>query len=217
MNRLDLRTIIQTAGHGTDTASVAAQNSALQQAFYEVWTRRAWTWRRATAAPVAVVGNQALTTAAITDLAYPVKLRISESGIFLGDVEAIRPEVIEDYLAHDTGTGPPTYWSWSNQQVIVYPRPDKVYTVSMVYIKQPAKTLFDDDTDSIPFPEQYHPVLAWVALRILGFRQRDPTQYNIAKAEAEAFLTQMEREDSRAEQGQTSVVHWAGWDLVKSG
>ena len=216
MTRDDLRGIIQAGGYGTDAGAVAVQNSLLKVAFYEVWNRRAWLWRRATAVPTVAIGDSTL-NGLPTDMAYPIKLRLSLNGIDVGDVDPIRPEVLEDYQAHDTGTGAPAYWTWKDGAVSLYPTPDQVYTASLTYVKSTAEVQFDDDTDVIPWDEEFHPVLAWIALAYLGVRNDNPTRYNIARAEADKLLLRMEQADSRERVNQTSVVHWHGWDMVKAG
>jgi hypothetical protein len=216
MTRDDLRGIIQAAGHGTDAASVAVQNSLLKVAFYEVWNKRAWLWRRATGVPTVAVGDNTL-NGLPTDMSYPIKLRLSLGGLDVGDVDPIRPEVIEDYLAHDSGTGPPAYWSWKDGTVVLYPTPDQIYTASLTYVKSVAEVGFDDDSDVIPWDEEFHPVLAWIAISYLGLRQENPQRFNMARAEADKLLLRMEQADSRERVDQTSVLHWSGWDAVKAG
>lgn len=216
MTRDDLRAIVQAAGHGSDAASVAVQNSLLKVAFYEVWNRRAWLWRRATAVPTVAAGDNTL-NALPSDMAYPIRLRLSLSGVDIGDVDPIRPEVLEDYAAHDTGTGAPAYWTWKDGAVYLYPTPDQVYTASLTYVRSTAEVSFDDDTDVIPWDEEFHPVLAWITISYLGLRQDNPTRYNVARAEADKLLLRMEQADSRERIDQTSVIHWPGWDLVKPG
>lgn len=213
MLRPALRALIQTYGHGTSAADLVAQNTALTAAYFDLAGRAPWSWRRKKATtPVLTIGSEILGSLP-ADFQYPLGLRLSNASAGLERLEYRMPEDIDEDLALDTGTGWPIYWSWRNGQVIVFPRPDAAYTVSLDYIRTLATTEFDDDTDVLPFPEQYHPIVADLARAILAGRQRDWAQKGDAAADAERKILPMLREDKRGTQ--THVQPWGGWRLVK--
>lgn len=219
MTRNELLTMIQAYGHGTDAQSLAAQNQALTEAYYDVYGRREWQFRQRNAAAFStlVVGNPVV-PAVPSDF-----LRVKSIWLNLGTVHN-QPlwehdaDELEAWLAQDQGTGAPLYFSLrggATDSIIVYPRPDKTYQVNMNYVRKALAADFDGSSESPPFPEHFHPVLAWrVLMGIGGFRQRDPQQFNQAKTEYESVLLRMEREDTRQRPTQTHVSPWDGWAMV---
>jgi hypothetical protein len=208
MIRSDILTLIQAAGHGTDTASVAAQNKAIDAVYLEIAAEREWSWLFMT-----TTGNMTVNATTITkpaDLVVPKGVFPSFGTLTYEPLTELSAEEMRVNQHLDLGTGLPAWWAWVNRTIAIWPRPDIAYAYRLDYIKEPETTSFDDPSDAAPWNKQFHALIAWGALRWLAFRQRDQAGYGIAAAEYTAAKLNFAQADRWGDQ--QNVKQWAGWE-----
>jgi hypothetical protein len=205
--------LIQAAGYGTDTQSANAIDDALNAAWLEVASEREFSFLHArNTANSLTIGSEV--TPLPSDIAVPKHIRLSTAteSHTLQEVDA---RTVQDRLDADlpTTTGVPMEWAWVRQTVLVWPRPDKAYSVAFEYIKTPDPGDFDAAGEAFPFiDDRFAPVLAWAAIRWMAFRQRDQVFYGIAKQEYEQAKANLSASDRRGEQ--KHVAEWDGWSVL---
>jgi hypothetical protein len=213
VTRAELRTFLQNLGHGTGTAEVTAQNEALKAAYLDFAGRQPWSWMR----KFTTAGTLATSASVVANLpanfAYPLNIRLTNVGgqtTGYEDLEYRDPDLLDSDLNLDDGTGVPTYWTWRASELVVYPRANAAYTTRIDYIKRAATTEFDDDSDVLPFQEQYHHAVGYLAAAILAYRARDFAGEDRMTGKAEQIIANAIREDKTPRQ--THVREWGGWD-----
>jgi hypothetical protein len=210
VTRGDIKTMIQAAGHGTDTDS--AQSQAIQEAFQEVVGRRTWTWNEAvsTTATVAIGDNSVNNMPTDIDFIDDVFLEVGAD--YKAPLTRMDAQELLSRAHEDRVNDIPLYYTEYEGSLLLHPRPVAAYTITIHYHKVPA--LPTTDAWVPPFPEAYHEVLAFGALRLMAYRQRDWQAYSVADATYRMILRDMETSDRRGEQSD-SVEPWDGWTLVK--
>lgn len=213
-----IRVLIQAAGYGTDTASVAAQNQAISAAFMELQAERKWSWLRARSSAITLTaGSETVSLASVTDLAVPLAAYLKDGSSAAYDLEKVDPDTLQRNLDLDlpVARNRPTQWAWVRNTVLVYPRPDKAYTVTLDYVKGVAETSFDATDEALPtgFDPRFAVIIAWGAIRWLARRQRDEPTYQAASSEWARAKQQFEQEDQPP--GQDQVRDWSGWNVVR--
>lgn len=215
MNREAITTLVQAAGFDAQTASETVQDTLLSAVMMELSQEQEWSWLRAENDSLNLtVGSADLSVAAVTDLAYPIELRIRRDSLSLGyetldrvDASAIKREL---NLAPSTARGVPRWWTWADGGIIVWPAPDQAYDVELDYIKDVESTALDDDAEvAAQFDRRFDTLLAWGCVRWLAVRKRDAALYQVANAEWEAGKRRMVRADRRPTPDH--VKDWAGW------
>lgn len=209
MTRADIKTLLQAAGYATDTDT--AQNAAIDAAFREVAGSRNWGWLQATATPTLTVGSNVL-TALPTDLAMPTEVRIEFGTDFIEPLKFLDYDELNDKIHKYRENDVPVQWSWYNNTIYIWPRPDKAYTVTLDYYSIPVGPTGDSWVP--PFDSDFHQILAWGALRWLSFRERDWWAHMTADQEYRQLLREMESADARGSESAV-VGKWAGWQRVK--
>jgi len=212
MDRTAIKTLIQAAGFGSDTAEAAAQDTILTAVLLELSGEREWSWLNKTAT-LAVLTIGSATVTSPTDLAYPKHLRLAQSSIALPRLRRLDDRKILDWLHFDQANGRPHTWGWVNSGIVVFPRPDFAYATELDYIKVPDLTTFDTAAESPPFELRFHTVLAWGSLRWLAIRRRDAALYQIVTGEYTRARQQFEQADRPPQQ--THVAEWDGWAPVR--
>lgn len=217
MDRTAILGLIQAAGFGTDTQSVVAENAAIDATFLELSGEREWSWLRKQATAALTIGSATVPSPA--DLAYPKTLRLALATISLPSLTNADGTQILDWLHFDQGTGEPHSWSWVNNAIVVYPRPDKAYATELDYVKVPVVTGAagfggsDEVGQTPPFEIRFHTVIAWGAIRWLYIRRENAAMYQIASAEYVRARQQFEQGDRPP--AQTSVAEWEGWGYIR--
>jgi hypothetical protein len=208
VDRAAIKTLIQAAGYGADTQSVTAQEQAISAVLLELAAERQWSWLHKTSTGVLVVGDEEVPLPA--DFAYPLKVSLADSVTGGYDpLQELDADHVTHYLHIDDGTDLPDRWAFHQRTVVLYPRPDRAYTYVLEYIKEPTATDFDTDGESPDFPNQFHPLMAWGAMRWLATRQRDWSAKAAYDAEYERAKLNFSQADRRGDPDR--VVHWPGW------
>lgn len=92
-----------------------------------------------------------------------------------------------------TQSGRPTEYAIKpDKSIVFWPVPDAVYTVVGEYYKKP-QTLANN-TDEPIFPEAYHMVLVWLAMRYSGAYQAAPDKYSQGDNEYKRLLYALRRD-----------------------
>jgi hypothetical protein len=188
VNLGQLRTSLQTKGYATDSAT--AQTEMLNSVYRALAGKRRWPWMEAQATITLVAGTAAYSIAAITDWLHPDAARV-EIGTEYPVLEYQDPQAFRDLAHQDRDRGVPQLWTWARGQLHVWPSPDRAYTLTVDYTKDPPDLSSDSDTPI--FAATYHDVLVWGALKEIAFRQRDWGAHQYAKQEYDARFGEMER------------------------
>lgn len=210
MTRAEIKTLIQAAGHGTDTD--AAQNEAIRAAFNELAGMRQWSWLETVQTDATTTIGDNTVDGLDTDINT-----VNEVFLTLGS-DAYAPLIRIDSAEllrkanEDTVNDVPIWYAEYDGGLLVHPRPNQAYTVTVHYIQVPAEP--SGDAWVPPFDANFHYVLAWGALRYLSFRQRDWSAYNMATAEFRMGVREMAQADNRGSDSDR-VEPWDGWSLVK--
>lgn len=166
----DLQASIQAKGYGTDSAT--AQAVAIKSAWRRVLGMRHWPFLEASQALTATTGSETVSLAAITDLARVEAVRLTFGTEGYGKLDFVERGRLRNWLGDDRDQGAPTCWTTHAGALLLYPRPERAYTVTVDYKKRPAYS-----AAAIDFPEEYQDVLVWGAVSELTFRQRELNGY----------------------------------------
>jgi hypothetical protein len=210
VTRGGIKTLIQAAGHGTDTD--AAQNAAIEASLNELAQLKDWSWLEAQSASATIAVGDRSVNALPTDISTVTDVRIEFGTDYIEELFFMESGELLERSHLDRDNGVPMYWTWYNNELLIHPRPDKVYVVTLDYKMTPTPP--PDDGWVPPFDAQHHMVLAWGALRWLSFRQRDWNAYNAASSEYRLAIRAMMSDDESAKPAR-NVPHWRGWGLVK--
>lgn len=203
-----LQAAIQAKGYGTDSAT--AQVEAIKSAWRRVLGLRRWPFLEATATTTATVGSETVSLAAITDLARVEAVRLTIGTEGYGDLTFVERGRLRNWLASDRDQATPDAWTFHAGAVLLYPRPERAYTVTIDYKKRPAYNGSD-----IVFPEGYEDVLVWGAITELSFRQRELNGY--ADAQFKDRLSEMiDDYGLEQRQGSREVGHSSVWYEVRT-
>lgn len=110
-------------------------------------------------------------------------------------------QVVLEKLHLDRVAGQPCFWTRRAGNILVYPKADRQYTLSVEGAASPADLVNDVDVDVLP--EEAKWAVAWAAAVRLAFRQRDPASLQAAKTEYAQALAKLHAQYG-VEQRQTS-------------
>lgn len=188
MTLAQLRTSLQAKGYATDSAT--SQTEMINSVYRALAGKRRWPWLEAQATVALVAGTTSYSIAAITDWLHPDAARIEISTEY-PELEYQAPKDFRDLQHVDRDRGVPQAWTWMRGQLHVWPSPDRAYTLTVEYTKDPADLSADGDTPV--FAATYHDVLVWGAAKEIAYRQRDWAAHQYAKQEYDQRFGEMER------------------------
>ncbi len=202
MTRAEMRTFIQSLGHGSDTAT--QQNDMLLRAYQDLAGRRRWSWLETVnvGGITTSIGGVTLTGMPL-DVASVESVNLSVGTEFYEPLTRIDSTDWEELNFTDRDNGVPQYFAVIDRAIRIHPRADKVYTVELSYVQMPSTSDLDADGDEPPFDSRFHLALPWKVAAWLAFRQRDWSQFSAANAEYERIVREMEQ----AEEGRTQSGH----------
>lgn len=142
---------------------------------------------------------------------------IVPNGLYLTDSDGNTHDLVfnPDYQSlkkQDTSENAcPSEWTIYNDKILFYSVPDKVYTVHVAYItdnwaKNAAgveKLIMELETDEPNFPEKYHSVLKFMALKELYYS--DPVRYQKYGRQASVKMEQIIKESKGTLEKQPQV------------
>lgn len=199
-----LQALIQDQGYGTDTATVQAR--AIQSTWRRVLGMRRWAFLDATANVTATTGSETVSLSSITDFGRIKRVRIISGTDRYDALDYRTSGEIRDLLSENADQCAPEYWSLWAGAVLLFPRPDKAYTVTIDYVKKPAYS-----TTDIVFPEMHQDVLVWGAVASLAYRQREYTAAAYAQNEYQSRLQEMIRAYALEQEGVREVARSDWW------
>src|SRR5689334_19930823 len=123
-----LQTELQNHGYGTDTA--AAQTTALNAALRDVRNYRRWPWNEGSGTVAMVIGISAYTPPIAQVEPDSIRIVIGTEGY---DLDYLDPDDMLDLQVNNPLQGIPQYWTYHNQQLLIYPSPDRAYTATVQY------------------------------------------------------------------------------------
>jgi hypothetical protein len=208
-----VKELVQAAGYGTELQSSNAEDDAINAAWLELASEREWSWlqTRITSSDM-TIGSEVVPQPA--DLVVPSRVRLSIPTASY-TLQKVSAEVLQARLDADLPAtqGVPIEWAWVRNTILVWPRPDRAYDVTLDYIKSPDPAAFDSGSEALGFlDDRFATVLAWGAIRWLAFRQRDQVFYGIATQEWDRAKANMSAADRRGEPDH--VVEWDGWSQL---
>lgn len=208
MTLAQMRTALQARGYATDTAT--SQTEAINTRYRALAGKRRWPWLEAQNATLVTVANNAVvSTAAITDLLWIDAVRI-ESTTEFWELEYLSPQEFRELEHRDRDGQRPANWTQINGTLRLWPRPDRVYTVTVDYLKDPPDLSADGDTPL--FAATYHDLLVWGAIIDIAFRERDMQGVEFAGRQYQDLERRMESEYGvRERQNATHVRRSSFW------
>lgn len=214
MQLSEIRTAIQTHGYGTDTAT--QQTSMVNAIYRRIAGEHRWPWLEAQSTALSTtIADPDYSLAAITDLQHIEAVRLT-SGTNYVDLEYIQPQDLRALEHIDRDSGAPQKWTYMNSVLRLWPAPDKVYVMTIDYIKRPTALAADGDTPI--FDSTYHDLLVWGCVSKLAFRERDWSAKNFADAEYRACYDEMKRSYGlKQRQNAQHVQRSSFWDSVGRG
>lgn len=205
---LEMRTMLQALGYGTDSATV--QGLFINEAVRRISRRRAWSWMRSSATVVLTPGQIEYTWANLGISPAPRRLesaRLIETAATPPGVWPLKwlsPQGFNDRRGAPATTWPaserelPSYWSRpTSAGIAVWWPPDLAYTLQLNYFA--TATALVADGDAPPGPPDYHDVYVYEAAWLMASRQRDQVMLTEMRAERDAVLAQLEAEESVAQ------------------
>lgn len=190
---------------GYDAVASATIDGAIQEARRRVFLARRWSWLEASSTSLATVaGTATVSLAAITDLAHIDAVRLSDAGTPLKIDWKPWQEIrdLQDRCGTTAWTGSCTrYWSRRGTNLVFFPTPARVYTVTVEYAKA-AADLTGATVDAIPDKNQ--DLVIWAACVPLAFRQRQLGESSAADQFFTKVLLPQAAGQDAVEQRQTS-------------
>lgn len=201
---------IQARGYGSDT--LTTQQELVRAELRRIYGLRRWKWLDKTGTLTLTAAVDSVSLSGLSDLRAIDAVRASFSTTEYDDMEWL-PEQQLRKLSHveRDDRDVPMYWTQFADKILVHPRPDRAYTLTVDYGRR--TTLPTSGSDTIVLPDEYLDVLVWGAVAALAFRQRDWTGQAAAKTMHDELLAEMIREDSiQQRQSSARVQHSSFWD-----
>lgn len=204
----DLQASIQARGVGPDTASV--QTILINSVGRKVTLMRRWRWREATANLTTVVGNPSVALAPLgTNMQDIDAVRLSVSAQDNDDLVYMDPGKLRNNLQIDQTNDRPRFWTRYAGGLLVYPRPDIVYTLPTDYLTKWVDLV--NPTDVPVLPEEYRDLLVYGPLMDMAERERDIWQKYIWQDAYNDALSTMQEADGREPRQTSSRVERSGF------
>jgi len=195
-----IRQAVYNRGYASDVAS--ALTGIINDVYDEVASDHAWDWLEAQSTGITTtIGDPSYALSAITDLVTLQQVRIQQGTDFF-DLEYQDPVALATDLHIDRANGIPRRWTRRSSELLLYPRPERAYTLVIDYIRDPAELVAD--TDSPIFPATFCPILVYGALAELSARTRDWAQHDRHRARFDKLLSRM-RTRAGVQQQQSSL------------
>jgi hypothetical protein len=188
----DVRSCIQFKGYGSDTAP-GIQNSMINSVYRRIIGMYRWPFLELAdnSTIICNVGQMKYNIGVIEDLLHIDAVRI-EFGTDYYDLEYAPFQTFRNLEHTERSQAVPRYWTAGDQELRLWPAPDREYIVKIDYIIDPPDLVGDTDVPIIP--PAYRDVLCWGAIAELTFRERDVEGYNIAKQEYLSIIDNMKAE-----------------------
>lgn len=104
------------------------------------------------------------------------------------------PDFRDCYEKGVADEGMPTQFTITpTNKVRLYMTPDDDYTVRGQYYKRPV--FLSANTDTPDFPAEYHMLIVYNAIRLYGFYEESPEQYQAANAEYDRLMSSLTRQE----------------------
>src|SRR5215207_123291 len=211
MTLAELRAWIDTHGFSStalNSSTAVAQTTAIQSAYDRLNGLHNWPWREGTLTVTTSVGDDTPTITSITDNGGIKAVRMTQNANYF-DLDFMDPAEFRDRAHLDRTNGVPQWWTWVDNELRLYPRPDGVYTLSIEYTKQLPDLL---DGGSPVFDANYHLILGRGALIDLAVRERDWNMVQVAERQWDRRVKEMEQfYHIRQKQTSSQVVRSGIW------
>lgn len=194
----EYRTLVQAKGY--DGSSTTVLDPAINAARRRLAKDRRWTWLQDISTSLSTTASDPeVSLATVTDLLHVTAVRLlrGTEEIPLGFMPT---QELRDEQAYWPQIGEPEAWTRRGGDLLFYPTPDQVYTVTLEYIT----TLADiSGSDEDIIPEHLQDCVAWAAVADLAFRQRDWNAARFAETQYQQLRLTAAGQDA-LEQRQTS-------------
>ncbi len=208
-----LRTAIQQRGYSTDSAD--AQNEMINSYYRRVIGMRRWPFLEASGTFPTVVGTGTYNMPALLPDLLHIRAVRAEIGTKYPALTYRDQEDFRDYEHADRSNGSPMYWTRIGNAIRLWPKPDRVYTITVDYVKDAPDLVGDSDVTQIP--SAYQDVLVWGPIIDLAYRERDYAGMKEARANYQSLVNDMINEYGLRQQQTSSEVASSGyWDAYDS-
>lgn len=195
--------------NGFDSMQDSKIELAVTRADRRIRSLRRWRFLRYTTTLSTVAASQQVSTASITDLRAIESVRLVDPTY--GD--NLTPISFQDYknlsLSGSDATGLPRFWTEGNGQILVWPTPQAVYSLSVDYIGTGTDMVSPTDVSDIPDP--YSEVIEWSATAALAARERDTALQQIAKVEYAERLVELRNQHELGQRQSSLTVQESGF------
>ncbi len=203
----ELRTAVQARGFAAGTPGV---DDAINTAVREFLAARRWTWRTKNASLSAATGAATVALSGISDLLHVDSVRI-DNGTDSYELDWMPAQDLEEQQNLDRANDVPSYWTVRGNQLLLYPRPSKTFTLTVDYT--PDVTDLVNPADVCVVPRIYMDAVVWGAVATLAYRQRDFALADRAeKKRDDAVLRAVRGYGMEQRQGGRTVIQTGIWD-----
>jgi hypothetical protein len=187
---------------GFDALSTAVKQEAVQEARRRVYLARRWSWLESSAASLVTVANVAtVSLTSLTTLAHIDAVRLSDASGLLP--LNWRPySIIRDLQDRYASTGTPEFWTRRGTNLVFYPTPSRVFTVTVEFALAAADLAASPAV--CPIPDKNRDLVTWAASVPLAYRQRDFQASSAADQYFVKVLLPLHGGQDSVEQRQTS-------------
>lgn len=208
--RADVASWLRSKGYDTDVDT--AITDAINAAYRQVIGQRRWGFLEKTDSSLTTTaGTNSVSITGITGLGRIDAIRLKDGTIPM-DLDWKSQQEIRDYQLCDDQPDEPQYWSQRGDTVLLWPTPDKAYTLVIDYI---SRTKLINDTDILQIPDEHIDVVGWGAVAELAYRQRDWQAVGYANSRFERELGRLLADEGiEQRQGGREVLRSSFWDDV---
>lgn len=211
-----LAAAVENLGSPSDTGSSARQFEFINAEYRNLAGMRRWEWLQGLNSAIStVVGTVSYSLSSITDLRNLDAVWVTDAQSNQIIVRYQEPLKLLNLQRDQQATtkGSPQYWSVWGGNLLVYPNPDAVYSLTIAYTKN-VTTLTTGQSPLIP--EEYDDYLVWGAASREAFRTRDFYSEGLARQQQQAVLSQMISEyQLKQRQTDDAVVETGIWNQAQ--
>jgi hypothetical protein len=185
---------------------------ALNSTYRTVLGTQRWPFQEKQSRAITTVYNvPAYSLSMIPDFIHMDAVRIEDDvALAYYEIDNKEPQDFRDIAHIDRTPATPQYWTQLDGSIVFYPIPDQVYQVVVDYIYRPPDLAAA--TDVPVFPDVYHDVLVWGAVRELAYREHDWLGRNFAEQEFNDRFIKMKEEYLLRQRQNASHVKRSGYN-----
>ncbi len=203
----DLKTAFAAKGYVVDTTA----EGALRAGYRRVLSERRWPFLLETATLSTAFGQREVSLTSVTDLGS-VDAVVLDDGSGDQHLDFVDAQQERRLNAEDSTPDLPLFWTLHGLASLrLWPVPDKAYTLSVDYVKDPADPA--NDAAVLVVPHRFIDIIVWAATAELAYRQRDWSAAQNAVALYERQMATMIRSLGMEQRsGRRKIAQSPFWD-----